>query len=144
MASNLDMFKEVDEAYNSRDWSLYEQFFADNFKAWGLKGSTPHNRTEHIEFSKKFCLRFPDNRVANHPYIAALGDSTWTSTLAVISGSERGSVADNGSTPVGAFEVRFATLARWERGKIVEEFSFLDHLEVQRQVTGSKESDERA
>jgi ketosteroid isomerase-like protein len=141
MTANLNCFKTIDDAYNSRDWETYSGLLDEEFRGWVPGSAAPEGKLAHIRAAQEFCSAFPDNRVHNAPYIVALADGEWTCTIARFTGTMWGSFQSSGKVlqPTNLpFDTSFATLARWADQRIVEEHAFLDTAGILRQVGNTK------
>jgi len=135
MTSNLDKFKAIDDAYNSRDWVAYNALLDGTFCCWMMGDAKPQNKAQHVQAAKDFCKVSADNHVHNSPYVVAFADGDWTCTIARFTGSMTGPMESVQPTH-RSFETTFATISRWVGGKIVEEYEFLDSSAILRQVVG--------
>jgi hypothetical protein len=139
MSDNLDRFKELDDAYNARDWDAYSALLDDGFRGWSPGDARPQGKAEHVRTAQTFCTASADNQVHNAPYIVAVAKGDWTCTIARLTGTitaplltSDGRVMEPANQP---FETSFATFSRWTGGKLVEEFAFLDAAVIMRQVS---------
>jgi predicted ester cyclase len=135
MISNLDKFKAIDDAYNSRNWEAYTALLDETFRGWMMGDAKPQDKAQHVRAAKDFCTVSADNCVHNSPYFVAFADGDWTCTIARFTGSMTGPVESIQPTH-RTFETTFATISRWVGGKIVEEHEFLDASAILRQVVG--------
>lgn len=102
---NLELFKQLDfEGWNKRDWAVFSSLHAENVKVAGF-GSKTEGLEAHLDWGKAFVGMVPDSKVMEHQIRIGAGD--WTAVTGLL---------NDGST--------MATIARWENGKIVEEYLF--------------------
>ena len=100
---NLDLFHKLDfEAWNGRDWDLFKQLHSDDVHVSGY-GATTDGGPDHLAWGKGLVSQMPNAKVAAH--VVRIGAGDWTAVLQVLK---------DGSTG--------ATIARWENGRIAEEY----------------------
>jgi hypothetical protein len=103
---NLALFDRVDfEAWNNRDWDLFSQLHSDDVYVEGF-GQATDGIDDHLAWAQAFIAQVPDAKIVAHPIRIGAGD--WTAVTGVNS---------DGST--------MATIARWQGGRMVEEYLFL-------------------
>lgn len=147
MTSNLDRIKAVDDAYNARDWEAYRSFLNESFSLTTMGSTKKQGKTELLRAVKEFCLTFPDNHVHNAPYVVALSDGEWTSSIARLTGTMTGPL----TTPDGRvleptnrpFESSFPTIARWVDGKIVEQYELFDTPGIMQQIGATAREEQK-
>ncbi len=102
---NLALFDRLDfEAWNNRDWDLFRQLHADDVHVEGF-GQTTDGIEAHLAWAQAFVAQVPDSTIVAHPIRIGAGD--WIAVTGV---------GNDGSTS--------ATIARWEDGRIAEEYLF--------------------
>ncbi len=103
---NLATFDRLDfEGWNGPNWDLFRQFHADHVHVEGF-GTTTDGIDPHVKWAQDYIAAHPnDYKIVAHPIRIGAGD--WTAVV--------GSLANGGT---------MATLARWENGRIVEEYLF--------------------
>jgi hypothetical protein len=102
---NLALFDRLDfEAWNNRDWDLFRQLHADDVHVEG-GGQTTDGIEAHLAWAQAVVAQVPDSKVLAHPIRIGAGD--W--------------IAVTGLLPDGS---TVATIARWEDGRIAEEYLF--------------------
>ena len=102
---NLALFDRLDfEAWNGRDWDLFRQLHADDVHVEGF-GQTTDGIEAHLAWAQAFIAQVPDSTIVAHPIRIGAGD--WIAVTGV---------GNDGSTS--------ATIARWEDGRIAEEYLF--------------------
>ena len=102
---NLALFDRLDfEAWNNRDWELFRELHADDVHVEGF-GQTTDGIEAHLAWAQAFIAQVPDSTIVAHPIRIGAGD--WIAVTGV---------SNDGSTS--------ATIARWENGRIAEEYLF--------------------
>ncbi len=102
---NLELMDQLDfEGWNGRDWDLFSQLHADEVIVAGFGQATEGN-AEHVAWAQAFIEQNPDSIIDAHPIRIGAGD--WTAVV--------GTFAGGGS---------MCTVARWEDGRIAEEYLF--------------------
>jgi SnoaL-like domain len=102
---NLALFDRLDfEAWNNRDWELFRELHGEHVHVAGF-GQATEGIDAHLAWAQAFTGQFPDARVVTHPIRIGAGD--WTAATGLLR---------DGST--------MATIARWENGRIAEEYVF--------------------
>ena len=101
---NLALFDRLDfEAWNNRDWELFRQLHTDGVHVEGF-GQSTDGIEAHLAWAQAFVAQVPDSMISAHPIRIGAGD--WIAVTGV----------SNGSTS--------ATIARFEGGRIAEEYLF--------------------
>jgi hypothetical protein len=104
VAQHLALFDRLDfESWNGRDWELFRQLHSDDVHVEGF-GATTDGIEAHLAWAQAFVKSAPDTKVLAHPI--RIGASDWT--------------AVTGLLPTGSM----VTLARWQNGRIAEEYLF--------------------
>jgi SnoaL-like domain len=105
--ANLDRMDRLDfEAWNNRNWTLFEELHAPDVLVVDFTGNTTRGIDQHIQWSMAAVSAQPEMRVSAHPIKIAAGD--WTAVTGALPGNQT-----------------LLTLARWEDGRITEEYLFL-------------------
>ena len=138
--TNLERMYALDEAWNARDWDTFDAYHdpGDVVVYWPGREKTPTlGGSDHRAESVRFCKAFPDNKV-KHPYDVLFGDGDYTAFVTTFTGTFTGPLElPDGTTiePTGkSFEVVFSTIARWQDGKIVEEYLKYDNASFMQQI----------
>lgn len=106
VARNLETFDRLDfEGWNNRDWDLFGQIHGDDVTVVGF-GAATEGIDEHVAWAQAFIEQNPDSMIEAHPIRIGAGD--WTAVV--------------GTFPGGG---SMCTVARWEDGRIAEEYLFL-------------------
>ena len=135
---NKQLMRTLDDAWNARDWEVFESRHAEDTAVYWPGQPEPtrgvHNhRQESIEFFKTF-----DNKLDNRPYKVLIAQGDWTCSVARWTGTMVGPMVGPDGTTIPAthksFELDFCTVARWQDGKIVEENLFYDQVGLVRQI----------
>ncbi len=135
-AKNLKTFDDLDlVAFNNRDMKLIKQIHADDVKVYNPDGTITEPMTPHAE-ELQFLFDTFDFKVAEH--IVGFGFGEWTAGISISKGkwvkpitTPDGTVLQPTGKPVS---VKIATIARWENGRIAEEYLFWDNADWNRQI----------
>jgi hypothetical protein len=139
VTENLRRMKRADDAFNSRELEGMDALHHPELVAYttGAAEAT-HSVPPHRAVIDYVIRAFPDVRVHNDPYPIQFGQGDWTTAISTMSGTFTGEMFGpdgNAVSPTGrSFEVNFATIARWERGLIVEEWVFWDQPRLLQQI----------
>lgn len=127
----LALMKKGDDAFNSRDFAGMSAVHHPEMVAH-VPGNAEPIRGEHAhaQAMKMMIAAFPDVRVHNDPYPVQFGSGDWITVITRTTGSFTGRmVAPDGHLipPTGkAFDLAFATTARWHGDLLIEEHVFWD------------------
>jgi outer membrane murein-binding lipoprotein Lpp len=135
-AKNLKTFDELDlVAFNNRDIELIKQIHADDVKVYNPDGTITEPAAPHVE-ELQFLFDTFDFKVAEH--ILQFGYGEWTAGISISEGKwikpltlSDGTVLQPTGKPVS---LKIATIARWENGRIAEEYLFWDNADWNRQI----------
>jgi hypothetical protein len=135
-ARNLKTFDDLDlVAFNNRDMKLIKQIHAENVKVYNPDGTITEPMTPHAK-ELQFLFDTFDFKVAEH--IVGFGFGEWTAGISISKGKwvkpitmPDGKVLQPTGKPVS---VKIATIARWENGRIAEEYLFWDNADWNRQI----------
>ncbi len=138
VAGNLKRFGQLDlVAFNNRDWDLIKDIHHEDVQAMGGDGFVSDGMVPAHEWDLKFLFEtFPDYRINEH--LIKFGSGEWTAGLSSATGTftepmklRDGSIIE----PTGkSFELKAITLARWENGRIMEEYIFWDNAHLLNQL----------
>jgi hypothetical protein len=107
--ANLVRFDILDfEAWNNRNWTLFEELHSPDVLVVDSNGNTTRGIEQHLQWAMAAVAADPESRVLAHPIKIAAKD--WT----VVTGTLPGNLT-------------IVTLARWEDGRIAEEYLFLQN-----------------
>ena len=139
---NMQLMQTLDDAWNAQDWDTFERRHKpDTLVRWPGQPPT-HGVLNHRAESVQMFKTFPDNHVGNRPYKVFFASGDWTCSIARFTGTMKGAMqGPDGKEipPTGkSFEVDFCTVARWDKGQIVEENLFYDLVGMMRQIGLSK------
>ena len=139
---NMQLMQTLDDAWNAQDWDTFERRHKpDTLVRWPGQPPT-HGVHNHRAESVQMFKTFPDNHVGNRPYKVFFASGDWTCSIARFTGTMKGAMqGPDGKEipPTGkSFEVDFCTVARWDKGQIVEENLFYDLVGMMRQIGLSK------
>ena len=105
--ANLDRFDRLDfEAWNNRNWTLFEELHSPDVLVVDFYGITTRGIDQHLQWGTAFVEASPESKILSHPIKIAAGD--WTAVTGTLPGN-----------------LTMLTLARWEDGRIAEEYLFL-------------------
>jgi hypothetical protein len=131
--TNAQRMQHLDDAWNGRDWDTFDSYHDHHSVAvhWPGQESPTLGGHDHRAEAIRFCNAFPDNRVHNQPYDILFGQGDFTCFVTRFTGTFTApfELAD-GTTiqPTGkSFDVLYSTTAKWDNGKIVEEYLFYDN-----------------
>ena len=135
-ARNLKTFDDLDlVAFNNRDMALIKKIHADNVKVYNPDGTVTEPMAPHAE-ELQFLFDTFDFKVANH--IVGFGFGEWTAGISISEGKWIKPITLPDGTvlqPTGKkVSVKIATIARWENGRIAEEYLFWDNADWNRQI----------
>jgi hypothetical protein len=105
--ANLDRFDKLDfEAWNNRNWTLFEELHSPDVLVVDFTGNTTRGIDQHLQWAMASVSAQPESRVLAHPIKIAAGD--WTVGTGTLPGN-----------------LTMVTVAHWEDGRIAEEYLFL-------------------
>jgi hypothetical protein len=139
-AINLKTFDDLDlVAFNNRDMEHIRRIHAETVKVYNPDGTITEPMDPHAK-ELQFLFDTFDFKVAEH--IVGFGHGGWTAGISVSKGKwikpitlPDGTVLKPTGKPVS---VKIATIARWENGRIAEEYLFWDNADWNRQIGLSK------
>jgi hypothetical protein len=103
--ANLEQFdKGTFEGWNNKNWTLYRDVHTPDVLAVGFSENTTKGIDPHVQWALETAKS--DNKIIAHPIKIAVDD--WT----VVTG-------------ITAENISMVTVARWEDGKIAEEYAFI-------------------
>ena len=127
----LALMKKGDDAFNARDFEGMKAVHHPKMvahvtgKAESIKG-----QPAHAAMIKEMFRIFPDVHVHNDPYPIQFGSGDWITVITRATGTFTGEmILPDGKViaPTGkAFDLDFATTAKWDGDLLIEEFVFLD------------------
>jgi hypothetical protein len=120
--ANLDRFDKLDfEAWNNRNWTLFEELHSPDVLVVDFTGNTTRSIDQHLQWAMGAVSAQPESRVLAHPIKIAAGD--WTAVTGALPGN-----------------LTMLTLARWEDGRIAEEYLFLQSPPVPMMMNSTGDS----
>jgi hypothetical protein len=128
---NLKLMKQGDDAFNSRDLAAMNATHHPDMIAHVTGSAEPiHGRSAHAAMIEQMIHIFPDVRVDNDPYPIQFGSDDWITVITRATGTFTGEMIlpdGNVIAPTGkAFDLNFATTAKWEGDMMIEEYVFWD------------------
>lgn len=135
-AQHLEIFDELDlVAFNSRDMKRIGEIHADNVIVHNPDGTQTTPFPPHAE-ELKFLFDTFEFVVTDH--IVGFGYGEWTAGISISEGKwVKPLTLPDGTVkqPTGKkVRLKIATIARWENGRIVEEYLFWDNADWNRQI----------
>jgi ketosteroid isomerase-like protein len=130
-ADFLKLMKKGDDAFNSRDFAAMNAVHdSDMIVHMPGNGQPILGRKDHAAAMAGMFHIFPDVHVDNDPYPIQFGSGDWITVITRCTGTFTGDMTlPDGSViaPTGrAFDLDFATTARWAGELLVEEYVFWD------------------
>ena len=135
---NMELMQTLDDAWNAQDLDTFTQRHKpDVVVRWPGQPPT-HGIDNHRAEAIRFFKTFPDQHLGNRPYRVFFASGDWTCSIARFTGTMKGPMqGPDGKEipPTGkSFDVDFCTVARWDKGQIVEENLFYDLVTFMRQI----------
>lgn len=127
----LERMKHGDDAFNARDFAAMDAVHHPEMIAHVTGSAEPiRGRAAHAAMIEQMFRIFPDVHVANDPYPVGFGSGDWITVVTRATGTFLGEMQlPDGSVvpPTGkAFDLDFATTARWDGDALIEEYVFWD------------------
>ena len=127
----LALMKKGDDAFNSRDVAAMDATHHPDMIAHVTGRAEPiQGRQAHASMIQQMIRIFPDIHVHNDPYPTQFGSGDWITVVTRATGTFSGEmILPDGRViaPTGkAFDLDFATTARWDGDQMAEEFVFWD------------------
>ncbi len=138
VAKNLALFDELDLiAFNNRDMERIAEIHMPDVKVINRDGKiTEPFDPDHKDELLFLFETFPDFSINEHPI--GFGQGDWTAGLSISTGTFLNPMELPDGTiiePTGeSFEVRIVTLAKWQDGRIVEEYLMWDNEDWMKQL----------
>ena len=105
--ANLIRFDILDfEAWNNRNWTLFQELHSPDVLVVDFNGNTTRGIDQHLQLAMAAVAADPESKILSHPIKIAAKD--WTAVTGTLPGN-----------------LTMITLARWEDGRIAEEYLFL-------------------
>lgn len=128
---NKMLMKTLDDAWNSQDWDVFRQRHTEDVVVyWPGQSEPTKGGNIHQKEVEEFFKTFPDNHIENDPYMVLIGQDNWTCSVAIFTGTMKGSMKGFDGKMIQPtnkkFKVKFCTVAHWKDDKIVEENLFYD------------------
>ena len=127
----LALMRMGDDAFNSRDLAGMKAVHHPDMIAHVMGNAEPiYGRAAHAAMIQQMIRMFPDVHVHNDPYSIQFGSGDWITVITRTTGTFSGEMLlPDGKViaPTGkAFDLNFATTAKWEGDLLIEEFAFWD------------------
>jgi len=128
---NLRLMKKGDDAFNSRDVAAMNATHHPDMIAHVTGSAEPiYGRSAHAAMIEQMIRIFPDVHVDNDPYPIQFGSDDWITVITRATGTFTGEMIrpdGNVIAPTGkAFDLNFATTAKWDADTMIEEYVFWD------------------
>ena len=138
-AQLLALMKKGDDAFNSRDLAGMKDVHHSDMVAHVTGNAEPiKGEPAHAALMKQMFSIFPDVHVNNDPYPVQFGSGDWITVVCRATGTFTGQMTmPDGKVipPTGkAFDLDFATTARWEGDVLIEEYVFWDSAMQAQQI----------
>jgi SnoaL-like polyketide cyclase len=123
----LALMKKGDDAFDSRDFAAMKAAHHPTMIAHVPGSIEPiHGQPAHAKMIEAMFRTFPDVHVFNDPYPIQFGSGDWTTVITRATGTFTGEMTlPNGEVVAAtgkAFDLTFATTAKWEGDLLLEEF----------------------
>jgi ketosteroid isomerase-like protein len=127
----LALMKDGDDAFNSRDFAAMSAVHHPDMIAHVTGNAEPiHGQQAHAALMEGMFRIFPDVHVNNAPYPVQFGSGDWITVITRATGTFTGEMIlpdGNVIAPTGkAFDLDFATTAKWDGDLLIEEFVLWD------------------
>jgi hypothetical protein len=127
----LALMKKGDDAFNARDFKAMKAVHDPRMVAHVTGMAEPiHGQPAHAAMIKEMFRVFPDVHVYNDPYPIQFGSGDWITVISRTTGTFTGEmILPDGKViaPTGkAFDLNFATTAKWDGDLLIEEFALWD------------------
>lgn len=135
--AKIEIFDELDfDVFSNQDWARLHNSHDEDIVVTWPDGNSTIGIDVHIADLKKLFVHAPDTEIKVHPVRIASGD--WTSVIGVMAGTftEPMPIGDGKFIePTGKrFELKMATIAFWQNGRMVHEWLFWDNATYARQM----------
>lgn len=134
---NLANFDDLDfNVYSNQKWPELARSHAPDIVVHNVDGTTTHGLTAHIEDLKKQFVFAPDTKIVSHPIRIAEGNFIAVTGIVKGTFSQPMPIGEGKSIPPTgkAFTITMATIGRWEKGVMKEEWLFMDSGDFMKQV----------
>ena len=134
---HLETFHELDlVAFKNRDMDRIKEIHADDVTVYNADGTITEGMTPHHADDLQFLFDTFDFLVKEH--IVGFGHGEWTAGISVSEGKWIKPLTMPDGTvvqPTGKeVRIKIATIARWENGRIAEEYLFWDNADWNQQI----------
>jgi hypothetical protein len=135
----LALMKKGDDAFNSRDFEGMKAVHHPQMVAHVTGKASPiQGQSAHAAMIKEIFRIFPDVHVHNDPYPIQFGSGDWITVITRTTGTFTGKmILPDGKViaPTGrAFDLDFATTAKWDGDLLIEEFALWDSAMQAQQI----------
>ena len=135
----LALMKKGDDAFNARDFEGMKAVHHPKMVAHVSGKAEPiKGQPAHAAMIKEMFRIFPDVHVQNDPYPIQFGSGDWITVITRTTGTFTGEMILPGGkviAPTGkAFDLDFATTAKWDGDLLIEEFALWDSAMQAQQI----------
>jgi hypothetical protein len=135
----LALMKKGDDAFNARDFEGMKAVHHAKMVAHVTGKAEPiKGQPAHAAMIKEMFRIFPDVHVHNDPYPIQFGSGDWITVITRTTGTFTGEmILPDGKViaPTGkAFDLDFATTAKWDGDLLIEEFALWDSAMQAQQI----------
>ena len=135
----LALMKKGDDAFNARDFAGTKAVHHPLMVAHIMGSAEPiRGEPAHAEAMKAMIAAFPDVHVDSDPYPIQFGSGDWITVITRTTGTFTGEmILPDGKViaPTGkAFDLDFATTAKWDGDLLIEEFALWDSARQAQQI----------
>jgi len=135
--ARLENFDDLDfSVFSGQKWDQLGKSHAQNIIVHWPDGRTTTGIDVHIEDLKAMFVYAPDTRIKEHPIRIASGE--WTAVTSILEGTfTKPMPIGDGKTipPTGKpFKLLMATIGRWDKGVMAEEWLFWDNQTFMKQI----------
>jgi ketosteroid isomerase-like protein len=138
----MELMQTLDDAWNAQDLETFAKRHKDDVVVRWPGQPPTHGIQAHRQEAIDFFKAFPDQHLDNRPYRVFFASGDWTCSIARFSGTMKGPMKGPDGKEIPAtgksFDVEFCTVARWDKGQIVEENLFYDLVTFMKQIGLSK------
>ena len=135
MDENIRQMQVSDDAFNVRDFARFNHH--PNSTMY-YPGGVTMNLTEHITDMRLFFSTYSNLAPHNHNYKIIFGESEWTVAMAQLTATNDGPLAALNDIWLPPTErnvkVDLMTIARWNKGLMMEEYLWYDGPRMYRQL----------
>jgi predicted ester cyclase len=139
---HLKKFDALDfDIFSNQKWKRLDESHTDDVRVIWPDGHETQGLKEHAGDLAAMFVALPDLKIRSHP--VSFGSGDWTAAIGVMEGTFTNPMpAGTGKTTVKPngkkLNLRMATLAHWNEGRIYEQYLFWDNVAYKKQLGLSK------